>query len=92
MRTFDESGKSKKTVASMIESTTKEVPGGKKKAKPGACKYDRTFKAIQQWKFCVSYVSRAGYRHIFCDAVYHAFCQHGPLLTPDHNLLTLFAV
>ena len=43
MRTFDESGKSKKTVASMIESTKKDVPGGKKKTKPGACKYDRTF-------------------------------------------------
>ncbi|KAI0220040.1 Signal recognition particle receptor subunit alpha [Lamellibrachia satsuma] len=33
MRTFEESLKSKKTVASMIESTNKETPGGKKKAK-----------------------------------------------------------
>ena len=39
MRTFEESLKSKKTVASMIESTNKETPGGKKKAKSIARMY-----------------------------------------------------
>ena len=58
MRTFDESGKSKKTVASMIESTKKDVPGGKKKTKPGACKYDRTFNTTWQ-SSCVTCEDKA---------------------------------